>query len=118
MTQFGRVLAGFGRAVQRFDSAGDDELHSVVIDVEGWRTLRGIQRAEAAAGSSANVDESASLLKGFGDQVNCACDLRQGGFYGGGNFRVLRIDDAGDFERGFLVEIPGGAIGLFGGQVA
>ena len=40
------------------------------------------------------------------------------GFHGGGNFGVLGIDDAGDFEGRFLVEILGGAVGLLGGEVA
>jgi hypothetical protein len=49
------VAVGLGGAVKRFCAAGDDELHGIVIDVERWRTLRGIKRAEAAAGSGADA---------------------------------------------------------------
>ena len=116
--EFAGVLAGFGGAVQRFDSAGDNELHSLWIGVEGGWALGSVERAETPAGSRANVDEAASSLKRFCDLVNSASDLRQGGLHGGGNFGVLGIDDAGDFQGGLQVEIPGGRVGLLGGEMA
>ena len=118
LAELAGVLAGFGGAVQRFDSAGDDELHRPGIDIKGRWTLGGIERAEATAGSSADVDQAASLFQSFRDQIDCAGDLRQGSFHGSGNFGVLRIDDVGDFERGFQVEISGGAVGLLCREVA
>jgi len=57
-------------------------------------------------------------LKGFGDQVNSASDLRQGGLHGGCNFGVLGVDDAGDFQGGLQVEILRDGVGLLGGKMA
>ncbi len=76
MAEFAGVFAGFGCAVQRFDAASDYELHRPRIGVEGGRTLGGVERGDAAAGSGADVDQAASLLNGGCDQIDCAGDLR------------------------------------------
>jgi hypothetical protein len=62
--------------VQRFDSASDYKLHRFRIGVECGRTLGSVERAEAAAGSGADVDQAASLFNGGCDQIDCTSDLR------------------------------------------
>ena len=76
LAELAGVLAGFGGAVQRFDSAGDYELHGLWIGVKGRRTLGGVECAEAAAGSGADVDQAASFVQGGCDEIDCAGDLR------------------------------------------
>ena len=82
------------------------------IGIEGRRNLRGVECAQAAAGSGANVDEASTGAERGGHNVDGAGDLRQGAADGGGNGGVFVVDEADDFERGHAVEIGGRGVGL------
>jgi hypothetical protein len=79
------VFAGFGGSAKRLGSSSHDELHGAWIGIESWRDLRSIESADAAAGSSSDVDEASAFAQSGDDYVNGARDLRQRTAHGGGN---------------------------------
>ena len=83
------VFAGFGGGGKSFGASGHDVLHGARIGVEGGRDLGGVESAEAAAGSRADVDQASAVAKSGDDDVDGAGDLRQSAPHGGGDGRVF-----------------------------
>src|SRR5450755_3940756 len=92
----GVVFAGFGGIGESFGAAGHDELHGARVGVEGGRNLAGVECAEAAAGSGADVDEASTLADSGSDQIDGAGNLRQGAADGGGDGGVFVVHQGGD----------------------
>ena len=114
----GVVFAGFGGGGESFGATGHDVLHGARIGIESGRNLGGVECAEAAAGSGADIDEAAALAESGDDDVNGTGDLREGAADRGGDGRVFLVDEADDFKRRHEVEFSGGGKDLFGGQNA
>src|ERR1051326_8331543 len=57
----GVVFAGLGGISEGVRASGHDELDGARIGVEGWGNLTGVEGAKTAAGSSAYVDETATV---------------------------------------------------------
>jgi len=76
----------------------------------------GVECAEAAAGSGADIDQAAAVAESGDDGVDGAGDLRQGAGDGCGDSCVFVVDEADDFEGGHAVEISRGGENLFGGE--
>jgi hypothetical protein len=93
-------------------------LHSARIGIESGWDLGGIESAEAAAGSGADVDEASALAKSRSNDFHGASDLRQSAADGRGDGGIFVVDEANDFERGHLVEIMCSGKDLFGGKLA
>src|SRR5436853_381355 len=70
-----------------------------------------------AAVAGADVEQSAALAEMGGHEVDGAGNLRQRVLDRCGDFGVFGIDDAGNLEGGFEVDVVGLGIGTFGGQV-
>ena len=107
------IFRAFGRMPQRPRAAGDDGLHHFGRRPERRRTFRRVEHREAPAGSRADVKKPAAAAKGFHDGVHCARDFRQFAANGKRHARVLAIQNAQDFERGFPVESARTRISLF-----
>ena len=114
----GVVFAGFGGVGEGLGASGHDELHGARVGVESGRDFGGVEGAEAAAGSGADVDEASAVADAGGDDVDGAGDLRQGAADGGGDGGVFVVHQAGDFEGGFVVEIVRRRCDLLGEQDA
>jgi hypothetical protein len=91
-------------------------LHGARGQVEGGHAFGSVERADAPAGARANVDEAPASAEGGTDQVNGACDLRQCAPDRGSYRRVFSVDEAGDLDRRFLVEVSGAVVRLLGAQ--
>ena len=114
----GVIFTSFGGFCQGLWTAGHHILHGAGTGVEGGGNLGGVEGAETAAGSGADVDETSTLAKAGGDHVDSAGNLRQGAANCDGGGGVLVVDEADDFERGHAVEVGGGGEDLFGGEDA
>jgi hypothetical protein len=93
-------------------------LDQVRAGVEGGRDFGGIESSEAAAGSSADVNEASAVAEAVGDNIDGAGDLWKGASHDLGYGGVLLIDQADHFQRGHLIQITGGGEDLFGGKFA
>ncbi len=111
------VFAGFGGGGERLRASGHDVLHGARIGVERGRNFGGVESADAAAGSGADVDEASALAEPGDDDVDGARDLRQGAADRRGDGGIFLIDEAHDFERRHAVEISSGGKVLFGGEL-
>ena len=87
-------------------------------DGEGGRALAGVEDAEAAAGSGADVEEASAAAESFDDGVDGAGDVGELGADSGGDGGVLVVDDAEHVEGGELVEVLGRGIAGFGEECA
>ena len=74
--------------------------------------------AEAAAGSSAYIDEASAVAESGDDSVDGAGDLRQSAGDRGCDSCIFVVDEADDFERGHAIESSGGGEDLFGRELA
>ena len=108
------VFAGFGGGAESFGTTGHDELHGAGIGIEGRWNLGGVESSQAAAGSSADVDEASTVAETVGNDLDGAGNLWKRALDGGGNGCVFRIDNADDFERRHLIELRGGGENLLG----
>ena len=45
-------------------------------------------------------------------------DRVEGALHGGGDLGIFSVDNAGDFERGFAIEIDGGGVCFLGTEAA
>src|SRR5258707_15695273 len=97
---------------QSLVTTGNYILDSPGIGIEGGRTLRGVECGKPAAGPSANINQPATVADGFGNRVDGQRDLRQRFLHGSSHFLVFLINDAGDLQRGFGVQIRGSEVGL------
>src|SRR5258708_2631296 len=113
---FGIVFADFRGGGQGFVASGDDEVDA--IRVGGREGLDGVEGGDAGAGAGAAVDEVPPVAKSGGELFDGAGDLREGTGYGEGDGGVFSVDEGGDFEGGFAVEVLGGSVELFGAEAA
>jgi hypothetical protein len=88
------------------------------VGVEGGLTFDSVESGDAAAGSGADVDEASTAAEGGGDLIDGASDLRQSARYCEAYGGIFGIDELGDFEGRFLVEIVGCLVGLLGTEAA
>jgi hypothetical protein len=82
-------------------------------NAEGWRAFGGVENAKASAGAGADVNQAAAGFHassdgfdGFGDGGEFAAD-------GAGDFGVLAVHQANDFERAPAIEIFRRGVSLF-----
>ena len=115
--QFAGILTGFGFGPKSFGPAGNDVLHEAGRSREGGRNFGSVEGADAPAGAGADVEQSSALAEMGGHEVDGAGNLRQRVLDRCGDFGVFGIDDAGNLEGGFEVDVVGLGIGTFGGQV-
>ena len=99
LAQLAGIFIGFDCNAQSFRSSRHHVLNRFRIEVEGRRTLGGIECRNAAARAGAHIEQAATSAESMGDQVDGACNLRQGAFDRGRDLPVFEIDDARDFER-------------------
>src|ERR1700760_3273623 len=99
-------------------AAGDEALHKLRRDGEGWRDLAGVEHAEAAAGAGTDVEEAAVALEPFGNGVDGEGDVGEFRTDGSSDLRVLVVDDAEHVEGGELVEVLAGWVAGFGEEQA
>ena len=97
--ELGGVLGVLAGEAERAVAAGDEALDEVGGDGEGGRALRGVEDAEAAAGSGADVEEATAAVEALGDGVDGAGDVGELGTDGGGDGGVLVVDEAEHVER-------------------
>lgn len=116
--EHGVIFAGFSGSAESLGTSGHDVLHGAWIGVEGGRNFRGVESAEAAAGSGAHIDEASTLADAGGDQIDGAGNLRKRAAHCGGDGGIFVVHEAGDFERRHLIETARAGKNLFGGKVA
>jgi hypothetical protein len=66
-TESAGILVGLNCGAQGLLAAGHHKLHHVWVSVEGGRAFSGIQRGNAAAGPSPNVNQAPAALQGCCD---------------------------------------------------
>ena len=104
----GVVFTGFVGNGKSFWTSSDEELHGAASDVESGRALGGIEGGDASAGAGADVNQASTLAESGGNEVDGAGNLRQGAADGESDGGVFSVDEVGDLEGGFLIEIGGG----------
>jgi len=95
-------------------ATGDETADEFGGNAEGGRTLGGVEHAETAASTGANVDEATAFLDTRDDGVDGARDRRDFLSDGDGHFVVLVAHELDDLARGHVVEIFGGEVALLG----
>src|SRR6202023_2183239 len=88
------------------------------VGVESGRTLDSVEGGDASAGSGAHVDEASAAAEGGGDEIDGARNLGKNAGHGESDGEIFGVNQSGDFEGRFLVEVEGGVVGLFGTQSA
>ena len=81
---------------------------------EGGRTFRRVKHAEPAAGSGADVDESAAGAERGLDKIDGRRDIDAGAGDGAGNGGVFGADEINDLERGGGIDGGAARITPFG----
>lgn len=112
----GIVFADFGGRCEGFGPSGDKEVNAVCV--EGGEDFDGVEGGDASAGSGAYVDEASTAAERGGNLVDGVANLRQDAGYGEGDGGVFGINESGDFECGFSVEVLGRVVGLLGAEPA
>src|SRR6476660_5430162 len=102
---------------QGFIAAGNYVLNSFGISVECWRTLGGIERGQASAGTRAYVNQPSAAANRIGNSINGLRDLRQSALHGSGNFVIFLIDDAGNLQRGERIQAGGSTVLLLSPEI-
>src|SRR5581483_728185 len=105
--QFSRILIRLNRCGQRFRAARDNELNHLRIAVESGRTFCGIERRDSTAGPRSNINKPPAMAETIGNELDGTPDRWQRMLDGGGDLRILRIDQSRDLHRGFQVEFRG-----------
>ena len=113
---FGGVFGVLEGPAQGSVAAGDDPLHQRGRDGKRRRALAGIEYAEPAAGSRADVEEAAALGEALGDGVDGARDGGQLRLDRRGDDRVLPVDEGEHLQRGELIDARGARVARFGGE--
>ncbi len=107
------VLVDLDGGGQGLGSAGHDVLHLTGgRGVGGW-TLGGVERGNAAAGTSADIDQTAAVAQAARDCVDDIGDFRDGFLDRCCDLGIFVVDDAGNFECGFRVEALRGLVLAF-----
>ena len=117
LAKFFGVFVDFDGGGQSLRTAGHDVLHLAGSGRVSRRALRGIQGCNSAAGTGANIDQSAAIAEAACNLVDDLCDLRDCLLDRGCNLRIFVIDNAGDFECRFGVKPLRSLILALGGQV-
>jgi len=113
-TLFGVVLADLGIRSQCLVASGDDELDSIRVE-RGW-ALGSIECGDAAAGSSADVDEASTAAQRSDHQIDSPRDLRQYAGDRSSHSSVFSVNQSHNLERRFAIEVMGGVIRLLGAK--
>jgi hypothetical protein len=85
-------------------------LNHLRIGSKGGRTFRRIESADSAAGSAADVDETATLREPIMNHVDGLGDGGKDAANGGQDLRILTIHQGGNVESAHLIECGGCAI--------
>jgi hypothetical protein len=87
------------------------------VGIECWGTFDGVEDAEPARRSGADIDQSTSAIEPFGDDVDGPGDVI--GFEGDrcGNLGILGIDELHDLDCGQAIQIFRRGIPRFGSKV-
>src|SRR5581483_1352401 len=110
------IFTRFHGSVQRTRAPGNHELYQLWIHSKRRRTFGGVQRTQAAAGASPNVDQAPSFPDSLGNPVDRLGDLWQGSSNRSGYFAVFPVDNAGNLQRGLAIQVGRREIRSFGRQ--
>src|SRR5579871_1356344 len=96
--------------MQRFVATGNNMLNQFRADAESGRNFGGVERAQAATGSCAYVDQATAAAERLGNELNGACDLGQLLFNGFRYALVFAVNGVSDLEGTHGVEVQRGGI--------
>ena len=117
LTAEGRtVLRAFDRLQKGGGAAGDEPDDQIRRDAVGRRAFGGIQHAQTAGGSGADVEQPTAAAELPLDEIDAAGDFRQHQGHRFGTAVILLIDEADHFLRREPVDIRRGGIALLGIQ--
>ena len=112
----GQIFGLFGGVAQGSVATCDQTLDQGGWNGEGGWALGGIEHAEAAAGTGADVEEAAALGDAIGDGVDGAGDGGQLRLHCRGDRRVLPMDESEHLQGGELIDVGGARVASFGGE--